>query len=241
MISKFKSTAFIILIVLIVSAVTFAPAAAFKMQDAALFQGIHTAEKPKSKIDPQFEDIYLVKAIHDIYNNLDNTISSVEMGKSEAISTLVAQQRQLLADARIDIGLDSNESGPPIYVTDLNSYSLIKNIYKFSFNDTNGNLFFFQFEKKTEKFIFLSINKESNGYTQAQIKDLLKKYIQYLGLTIIDDWVYTDCGYESKKADLKVMRISFSFFEDKETFILQVIPLSLTDYYRYNYVISSAP
>ena len=61
-------------------------------------------------------------------------------------------------------------------------------------------------EKKTGKIIKLVLNKE-NLCDTIEKKEIMKNYIQYLGLNIIDDWKYDNNIMESKKADISVILV----------------------------------
>ncbi len=222
---KSKITNF--LIYLIVFTIIFAsfiiPNKLFEIQDQSFEMAIFTENNPKgNSISVEAEDIYLVKALHDIESEKTGVIiSSREMitaVKDENINisndenpseiTKIKSELKKLNQCNIiknNNGLDESKMEINIinkqYKNDKTKY-IVNSIFLIT-NDYNCK---FDIEEKTGKIIWLMVNKE-NINNSIEKREIIENYIKYLDLYIIDDWVYDNNTMKSKKADLSISLI----------------------------------
>lgn len=178
--------------------------------EAAMYSG-----GSQGSIDVEAEEIYLVKAIHDmeteeaeVYFNVVSVSSPEALSEYESGTVLVEfaqieeemlkmQESGVLKDydpvVDTEMGIMSE-----IYRVDQSEYT-VKNIF---FPRDNAVLLMEQ-EKKTGKMLSVFFNKEDVP-KEAERRELLENYIRYLNLYIIDDWSYEDQRMKSQKAQLVV-------------------------------------
>ena len=86
----------------------------------------------------------------------------------------------------------------------------------------DGNEYILNVESKTGKILYITFNK-SNLYNVDNKEQILKNYIEYLNLFVINDWKYEidkeNKSYimKSEKADIKV-----SLTETSENYVLSL-------------------
>ena len=65
--------------------------------------------------------------------------------------------------------------------------------------------FYYQMEGKTNKLLSIYLRDERlTGHTESQKMGLMRDFISYLGLDLVDDWVYSSEGFSSQKAQLQI-------------------------------------
>ncbi len=153
-------------------------------------------KKSTNSIDIEYEDIYLVKAIHDIENSAAVELSEpvnqyVIVGapsSNDIIQNLKTEipklkefniLKEMELNQELKLGLMYKE-----YENNKNSYSLTHVVLEL---DNSKNLF--KIENKTKKFLYVAVETDYLASTQNK-EELLKNYIKYLNLTVIDDWKY---------------------------------------------------
>ena len=191
------------------------PKLLFQIEDLAKEKEIFSREKIKSKIDVEAEKIYLVKIIHELYDNTlinmvrtdiayyDRNEKIVEADNSMYRNVLSKETEEILKNNEdIDKLNDEIRKMENINILDgINIYDnarysiryygrdyfdkLIKNI-DIIFSDYSMN---FELENKTGKIIMMSIPKNLVKNIIDK-KELLENYIKYLDLYIIDDWKF---------------------------------------------------
>lgn len=184
-------------------------------------------EQRKSKIDVETEKIYLVKAIHDIQEELSKveivTNASkhgqiIEFNNEEMKHLEIAKncEKELLKLQEYNIikypETIESASGDGNTNDEYNAMSIIDRGYAVegkSYTISNielilkGNMYEFELENKSGKILFISFDKNelSSEMTDEQI---MRNYVNYLDLHIIDDWTLEDGRLKSEKAGLIV-------------------------------------
>lgn len=176
---------------------------------------VYEKEKDKNKLGVEVEEIYLVKAIHDI----EKEDSSVKISSSKVaevfslvesvegntkITQSIYKELIKLKDYNILKAFEVNENDyckieliNKSYKKDSNEYTL--NTISLQINDEQYNL---EIENKTGKILYITFDKD-NIDDKAQ-EEIMKNYIEYLDLYIIDDWNFENNMLKSEKADLVV-------------------------------------
>lgn len=202
-------------------------------------------EQRKSKIDVEAEKIYLVKAIHDIQEELtrvefvSNAAKSgriIEFNNSEIknLETAKNYEKELLKLQEYNImkyptTIENASSGEynAMSVVD-RSYTLDEKIYTISNVELilDSNMYEFEVESKSGKILFISFDKTdvNNDITKEQI---MRNYVNYLDLHIIDDWTLEEGRLKSEKAGLIV-----GFIQSEKSDICLLSIHALDKYYE---------
>lgn len=209
---------FIYLIVIIIVYLSFCmPNIIFSLEDLKMENTSYKKKPTDSKIDVQAESIYLVKAIHDIqdgssnlkisnhYSEISVSVKSKE-NNNKIIKYLLEETRKMqICDNQLEHLLEKCEDTNfkyYIYGREYNNSKKEYKIYRIVFKIDNYEMFV-DIEEKTCKILFcfgIPKNKEE-GINEEQI---LRNYIRYLDLYIIDDWIYKNNMLVSEKAKLEV-------------------------------------
>ncbi len=233
---KSKITNFVIYIIvfIIIFASFIIPNKLFEMQDQSFEMAVYTENKPKgSSISVEAEDIYLVKALHDIESEkIGVIISSSEIltavknesigashaVKNESITTSNQEDSNKITKIKSELkklnqcNIIKNNNGldePEMKISIINKEyknDKTKYIINSMFLITNDYNCKFDIEEKTGKIIWLIVNKE-NINNSIEKREIIENYIKYLDLYIIDDWVYENNIMKSKKAGLSISLI----------------------------------
>lgn len=204
------------------------PQILFEMEDASRSKMIFKREKTGSKIDVQAENIYLVKAIHDMkegrfYVKIApyKEVEVVEMSPKETISlvkqwegTRLKEELEKLQKDGILKNVEMHENSP-MTQTEKWYHKEEKNYQTDIFS--NGEVLA-EVERKTGKCIMLSFPKEMLADLDKQ--EVMKNYIQYLDLYIVDDWQFQNSKMVSQKAQLEVTLVM-----NEENCILEIGPI----------------
>lgn len=104
-------------------------------------------------------------------------------------------------------------------------------------NSDNDNIGDFTMDKQTEKILNLEFYKRTvKQYSEQERKEFAWHMIQYLGLDSLEDWTYTQYGYESYKAKVQVY-CEVEDFGDSSRFSMGITPLGQhTSTILYNYM-----
>lgn len=215
---KNKITNFIIYIMvfIIILASFIIPNKLFEIQDQSFEMAIYSENNSKSNsISVEIEDIYLVKALHDIESeNTGVTIASnVESEKILTMSTVANPSKTVEIKSEFEklkqhniIKNNETLDDSKLLVTIVNkTYQKNKSnyeIYNVSLSVNNHN-YQMDIEEKTGKIIRVIIDEENLNDT-IEKRQILENYIKYLDLYFIDDWVYDNNIMKSKKADISV-------------------------------------
>lgn len=209
---------FIYFIVIIIVYLSFCmPNIIFSLEDLKMENTSYKKKPTDSKIDVQAESIYLVKAIHDIQDGssnlkISNSYSEISVaGKSKEnnnkiIKYLLEETRKMqINDNQLEHLLEKyadTDFKYYIYGKEYNNSKKEYRIYRIVFQIDNYEIFV-EIEEKTCKilsYVGIPKNKEE-GISEEQI---LRNYIRYLDLYIINDWTYKNNMLVSEKAKLAV-------------------------------------
>lgn len=213
---KISNIIIYIIVVIIILASFIIPSLLFEMQELDIEMAVYNNDNIENnkKLSVEAEDIYLVKAIHDIESEkIGVTIQSAETSEkilttndvnSDKISE-IKKEIEKLEEYNIINNVESSSKSKlligiinKVYQKDKIKYT-INNV---SLTQDNYN-YQMDVEEKTGKIIRLAITKDKLN-NEIETKEILKNYIQYLDLYIIDDWVFEDNMMKSQKADLVV-------------------------------------
>lgn len=184
---------------------------------------VYEKEKIKSTIDVEAEKIYLVKAIHDI----ESEKSKVAISSSDILEkfTLVEVNTKTTNDIYKELlklkeynilnNFETNENFnykvglvDKFYNEEGSEY--IINSIDFQVNNDKYKL---EIESKTGKILYIVF--EDNLYSSKE--EIMRNYIKYLDLYIIDDWKMENNMLKSEKAELVV-----SLIENENHYILSI-------------------
>ena len=212
------------------------PLKLFEQQEETLFGRAYPFPNAAGKIDPQAEDIYLVETIRDIYENgYEGGNQSYETRYARLSEQFPLQLRQMNEQDILDSRLyDWMEEGYT-YLGDsymgynggtLNIIESVCYMENVKAMDVYHE-FLFLMEERTNKLLTLRFlyNNPVILDKSAQIA-IMEKYITYLDLDILGDWVYNEVGLTSQKAQLQVV-----CHTTQNVFLLQIVPV---DFYRQN-------
>ena len=192
--------------------------------------GVYDKQKV-NKLDVEAQNIYLVKAIHDIeegatieINRPTNQFLIVEKSHLGNYGLIKNVNEEIIKLEECKILKDFNENDNckislinKNYQKDRESYSVNHIILDF-----DDKQYLFNMETKTGKMIYMAFDKK-DLCDENNKEQILKNYISYLNLVIVDDWRYevdeNDKNFvmESKKAGLTV-----SLKETDESYIFSV-------------------
>lgn len=166
----------------------------------------------EGSISAEVEDIYLVKLIHSIEESKQISLSSniksgevIEFAHTYGNEEINSFEKQIieLQDCGIlkqkEIRAGKVISVNKIYSGDDTEY-VISNVTL----NLDGKNYEMGAEQKTGKILSLSFDKEELN-TEISEEDILRNYIEYLNLHVIDDWTYEDNVLKSEKAKLVVI------------------------------------
>lgn len=223
------------------------PQLLFQMEDLKLEKQVFTVEKMKSKLDVQAEKIYLVRAIH----AMNNSHRNVQISKKEAVyygnnmpyvgQTLAVAEEEadeesvtqlksellklekgnILKDLNLPSAEFDLETREFLYSDEENEYSMKQSRLKNEAYELN-----IETERKTGKILCLFFPREKLR-TNTEIEEILRNYVQYLELYIMDDWKFENKTLKSEKAQLAV-----HFVQNEEKNILSIRPIEEEKYYE---------
>ena len=226
---KIKNLIIYITVFLVIFASFTIPNILIKMKDYKIQIAVYEKQKNKSNIYFKEEEIYLVKAIHDIeseetqllisknmnkaaiYSDIDNeNINNIEREIEQEISRL--KEYNVIKDLYIEENVNKSiEIFDKIYDTKNNQYKISKMYLTINENEINVDK-----ESKSGKIISI-LFKRGYLYNEIETKETIKNYIRYLNLDIIDDWTWEDNMMKSTKAGLLV-----SLNRSGNTYILSI-------------------
>lgn len=178
---------------------------------------VYEQEKSTSSIDVEAQKIYLVKAIHSTEEgNYMLTLSSNQSRKGKSFRVEVANEdtttkheieNEILKLKEWHI-LENYENNP----VDEIQIGIVNKVYENNNNQYKINSLYLKLgekeyqverEDKTGKILVGAYPKEVFS-TCISKEEIMRNYIQYLDLYIIDDWKYEDNMLKSEKAKLVV-------------------------------------
>lgn len=226
---KLKNGIIELLVCIIIFASFKMPEKLLKMENDKIQLAIYEKEKDETTIDVEAEEIYLVKAIHD----MESEESSVEITSSSEIvekiifveepkdTTSIYKELQRLKEYNIlkelEIKNHEIELINKFYQRENRRYG-IETFLLIGENEAT-----FKVEQKTGKILELAIRKDKIINTSKE--EIMKNYVQYLDLYIIDDWKFENNMLKSEKAQLIVNLIT----SQKSEFNYAILTIHSTD------------
>lgn len=205
------------------------PEILMKMENDNIENKVYEQSKIKNSIDVEAENIYLVKAIHSIEDEKnrvaimtsDKNSKYVEVEEATETNIIIKSslEKEIAKLKEYDIleNLEIKKEEKLLtkitnvaYQNDNNKY-VLENIYV----RIEDREYLFIIEEKTGK--ILCIGVENGEISNIELEQLMRNYIKYLDLYIIDDWKFEDNKLKSKKAELEVY-----FIEDRNNCALTI-------------------
>lgn len=218
---KIKNTIIYVIVLIVVFLSFKVPEWVLKNEEDNMEMSYYWKQK-ESKIDVEAEKIYLVKAIHDIQEELSRVEIATDASKHGKIIEFSGAEMEDLKVSRnfekellklqeyniikypSTIDTSGNNEYSAMSIID-RSYTIGEKLYTISNLEwiVDGNMYEFEVESKSGKILFISFDKNeiNNGLTDEQI---MRNYVNYLDLHIIDDWTLEDGMLKSEKAGLIV-------------------------------------
>ena len=210
------------------------PSELIQIQDTIMRNEIYKRGRIEGKIDIQAEKIYLVKAIHVIGSNIQisnaNKIQTVEVADTynDSIYNVFENELKKLENYNI---LDTKEKSSDKYINIgvldkkyLNrEMEVTINCIEYESGNTRIST---QMENKTGKVIYIMFNKDK--ILSDNKENIMRNYIKYLDLYIIDDWKFENDILKSEKAQLTV-----SLLENGKTYELSIHSINKSSNFKY--------
>lgn len=210
------------------------PSELIQIQDTIMRNEIYKRGRIEGKIDIQAEKIYLVKAIHVIGSNIQisnaNKIQTVEVADTynDTIYNVFENELKKLENYNI---LDTKEKSSDKYINIgvldkkyLNrEMEVTINCIEYESGNTRIST---QMENKTGKVIYIMFNKDK--ILSDNKENIMRNYIKYLELYIIDDWKFENDILKSEKAQLTV-----SLLENGKTYELSIHSINKSSNFKY--------
>jgi len=224
----------ICLVSLIIIVLTFAiPNLLFRIEDLQNDRKEYSISKAESKIDVKAQKVYLVKVINEIQNGRLNlavndllySISLNEKSNNESdtiLQKLKRERKSIIDNMIIKEEFSNNNEELLQYEVQERNYSnkttkYVINQIVLSLGD--GKRILVEMEEKTGKILLYSSSiAEIEGLEEEEI---LKNFVKYLDLYIIDDWKYGNNMLISEKAKLFVT-LSYTKSYYQEIFYLSI-------------------
>lgn len=243
---KIKNTIIYVIVLIVVFLSFKVPEWVLKNEEDNMEMSYYWKQK-ESKIDVEAEKIYLVKAIHDIQEELSRVEIATDASKHGRIIEFSGAEMEELKVSRnfekellklqeyniikypSTVDTSGNNEYSAMSIID-RSYTIGEKLYTISNLEwiVDGNMYEFEVESKSGKILFISFDKNELGSTMDK-ETILRNYVNYLDLHIIDDWKYENGMLTSEKADLVV---SIYYSEKSDTAMLSIHAIS--KYYEIN-------
>ncbi len=229
--SKIKSSIIYIIVVIIVIVSLKVPEILLQVEDRIIEMQVYEKQKYKDSIDVEAEKVYLVNAIHAIESE-DSVVELINNKETQWVITAVDEEgngvmkrwkNELLKLVEFNVlnNVESSKKGKyevrlinKIYQSGDEKYIIHKSsVY------INKEQYDIEIEEKTGKILYILFDK-SKLYNATK-EEILRNYVKYLDLYIIDDWKLEDNKLKSQKAKLVVRLI-----ENEENYMLSIHSLN---------------
>lgn len=219
------------------------PTVLFEIQDIVMTKDVYKRGRIEGKIDVQAENIYLVQVIQKRGYNVEIGKANKIQEKGEIVysgdtiksSTYSVLERELmkLSDYKIlDGELKETNSNTSIGMLDKKYLNGTMEYIINCIDITNDkNLISVEIESKTEKILYIEFEKYR--MLKINIEDMMRNYVNYLDLYIIEDWKFENGILSSNKAQLAV-----SLIENDNTYELSIHSLNKNPNLQNYYLIS---
>ena len=207
---------FIYLIVVVIVYLSFCmPNIIFSLEDLKMENTSYKKKPVDSKIDVQAESIYLIKAIHDIQDGSSNLkisnhyseialVVNTKEDNNKIIKYLIEETKKMqINDNELEHLLEKYEDTNFKYYIYAKEYNTSENeykIYRIVFQIDNYEMLVEREEKTCKILSYVGIPRDNAE--GISIEQVLRNYVRYLGLYIIDDWTYKNNMLVSEKSKL---------------------------------------
>jgi hypothetical protein len=201
----------------------------FSMMDYYAYEKEHKMEKISFELSSDVKDIAMVQRLHEVLNsyyseeNMENTLLlqadffqyvSEEENESVEVSVNNKKIKSILKEAGFlqYIPFEDFKGG----------YSCVKSksdkgIVQYQLKGQKERLEL-RWDSDRKRLLYLKYHGENIGRAEErEIYNLQKKYIEYMNLSLVEDWVYNNRRMVSKKAHL-----SLEFRIDKQKSVLEL-------------------
>lgn len=211
---NWKYPIFIFLTAVVVAISACAPSYFFDLQDSALYTSAHKRQKNENRLDFDVAQMAQVRSIHQIcspsFDSGQHQIPDADRVVQEEVEQLAQQgvfthayakkfrQHGRFETGNISILLPEREDGDEL------SISLYTLLYREGEDplQLEGS---FALDPFTQKIIQADVWSDSRDMLQGkEANDLVRVYLSYLGLDVIDDWQYGEEFAASRSADLLI-------------------------------------
>lgn len=213
------------------------PTILFEIQDMVMEKEVYKRGRIEGKIDVQAEKIYLVQAIQKRGYNIEignpNKKELIQYAISDeynSADTVIEKELLSLKNYNVlDGELKRSNCETNIGIID-KRYSNVNNSYIINCielvnDDTSISI---EMENKTEKILYIRFDKYR--MLDLEVEELMRNYVKYLDLYIIDDWKFEDGMLKSEKAQLAI-----SLTENKESYDLSINSINKNTDVKYLY------
>lgn len=181
-------------------------------------------EKNDRKIDVEAQNIYLVKLIHETQDGyasvkINNTEKYMVVSEHSEIKKedFISQEFKKLAEYGIFKPLEEIQSSNEKYLdysAEIVNRVYSKNNAEYLVTDVslNGEAYTYsslQVENKTKKILSL-LGFDKEFFVNLDKEQIMRNYVNYLGLHIIDDWKFENNCLKSEKAGLEIYLHAYS-------------------------------
>ncbi len=195
------------------------PELLFKANEKWIETRVFEKKQRQSTIDIEAEKVYLVKAIHDMENSNKSVVVSsksiASSGTIEKVNSIKDENRvesqlakelakfsefHILDDFQItETGTSQIDTIDRFYQNDDRQYVITDVFFK-------ENAYFeeLKIENKTKKILSLSFFSEHDQWDVTKKEEIMRNYVQYLDLYIMDDWQFENGCLSSQKAQLVI-------------------------------------
>lgn len=211
---NWKYPIFIFLTAVVVAISACAPSYFFNLQDSALYTSSYKRQKNENRLDFDVAQMAQVRSIHQIcspsFDSGQHQIPDADRVVQEEVEQLAQQgvfthayakkfrQHGRFETGNISILLPEREDGDDL------SISLYTLLYREGEDplQLEGS---FALDPFTQKIIQADVWSDSRDMLQGkEANDLVRVYLSYLGLDVIDDWQYGEEFAASRSADLLI-------------------------------------
>lgn len=215
----------ILLTALLLGASISFPLVYFQAQNRLLLNSSYPRKELPGKIDPQAEEIYLVQAIQQLYQD-GLQLDADRIRTQQPALRQEAFRRQL--EEMVAAGI-LDASATRLYAADRMVHSVVVNSgglridrYMMAGSDDAGQQSTCHFlpEEKTGKLLYFGVGMQGHTLAGGSVAEISRRYIRYLGLDALEDWEENEAGLISPMAQLQVLCL-----QTENTFLLQIAPV----------------
>lgn len=202
--------------VMILCLIIMMPKVYFSIMDSCAYEREHKMDKISFELSSDVKDIAMVGRLHDVLNSY--------YSKESVENTLLVQEEFFEVgenEGKISVSMSDGawQTESMIKEAGIAQYVSLKDFQRFHFcvksqngrgieqYELQGNQERLQlrWDNKTKKLLYLKYcAKDIDEIDEGEIYDFEKKYIQYMNLSLVEDWIYNNKKMVSRKAHLCV-------------------------------------